>query len=86
MLADAPFEKVCARLLWDAGRVDLEGAQASMEKVALAGKRAVSLRHAPRVHSNREPEGNPMAIRTVAAEGTPTTSGAGLRLRPVGEA
>jgi hypothetical protein len=81
MLAGAHLEKVRARLLWDAARVDLEGIQASLDKSAVSGRLSVNLRGTrPAYKLTGSLKGIPWQSGKVDAEGTLETSGTGLQL------
>ncbi len=80
-LAGAHLEKVRARLLWDAARVDLEGIQASLDKSAVSGRLTVNLRGTrPAYKLTGSLKGIPWQSGKVDAEGTLETSGTGLQL------
>ena len=80
-LAGERLEKVRARLVWDAARVDLESIQASMGDAAVAGRLAVNLRGTrPAYILTGSLKGIPWQSGKVNAQGTLTTSGTGLQL------
>jgi hypothetical protein len=81
MLAGTHLEKVRARLVWDAARVDLEGLQANLDHAAVTGKLAIDLRGTrPAYKLTGSLKGLPWQSGKVDAEGTMETSGTGLQL------
>ncbi len=81
MLAGAHLEKVRARLVWDAARVDLEGLQANLDNAAVTGKLAINLRGTrPAYKLTGSLKGLPWQSGKVDAEGAMETSGTGLQL------
>jgi hypothetical protein len=81
VLDGAHLEKVRARLIWDAARVELDGIQASLDKAALSGRLAVNLRGTRPVYRlTGSLKGLPWQSGKVDTQGTLETSGTGLQL------
>ncbi|MGO9262770.1 MAG: hypothetical protein ACLQU1_41805 [Bryobacteraceae bacterium] len=80
-LAGSHLTGVRAHVLWDAGRVELDGLQARMDRAALSGRLAVNLRGAsPSYRLTAKAKGLSWQSGKVDAEGTIEASGTGAQL------
>jgi hypothetical protein len=80
-LAGSHLTGVRAHVLWDAGRVELDGLQARLDRAALSGRLAVNLRGAsPSYRLTAKAKGLGWQSGKVDAEGTIETSGTGAQL------
>ena len=80
-MADSHLENVRARFLWDVTRVDLTGIQAQLDRAAVTGALAVSLRGRSPVYTfTGKLSGLNWQSGKLDAEGTLETSGIGMQL------
>jgi len=81
LLAGCHLENVRARLLWDVTRVEFDGIQAKLDRAAITGKLAVSLRTArPSYKLTAKVKGLDWQAGKLDADGTLETSGTGSQL------
>jgi hypothetical protein len=80
-LAGSHLTNVRARVLWDAGRVELQGLQARLDRAALSGALAVNLRGPrPSYRLTARARGLSWQSGKIDAEGVLETSGVGAQL------
>jgi hypothetical protein len=81
LLAGSHLENLRARVLWDVARVDFDGIQAKLDRAAITGKLAVSLRTArPSYKLTAKVKGLDWQAGKLDADGTLETSGTGRQL------
>jgi hypothetical protein len=81
LLAGVHLENVHTRLLWDAGRVQLENVQATVDRAPLSGSIDVNLRGSrPTYKAAVKVNGLPWQSGNLDADGTIETFGTGLQL------
>jgi hypothetical protein len=81
LLAGCHLENLRARVLWDVARVDFDGIQARLDRAAITGKLAVSLRTArPSYKLTAKVKGLDWQEGKLDADGTLETSGTGRQL------
>jgi hypothetical protein len=81
LLAGCHLENIRAHLLWDVARLEFDGVQAKLDRAAITGKLAVSLRTArPSYKLTAKVKGLDWQAGKLDADGTLETSGTGAQL------